>query len=339
MASSPSNIRANLGAATAGEVVDRTNSVAGIYSVSLGLFLFAIQDVIIRYLSDTHSVLQIVFTRSVSALLILLTVILFLGGKNTLKVHRLWPLFVKGSLGFFSYLLYYMAITGLPLADAATITFIAPILVTAMSAILFAEQVGWRRWCAVLLGFVAMTLVVGPKGHFGNLEVVFALGAAFTYAISTISTRYIDSRDSALTAAFYSILAFLFWSMVCSVVVLLFFQSNQEARPSVAFLLREWHHPSHLDQWLMVLLGFVASSGFYLLVRAYMVAEFSAVAPFEYLYIVWGATFGFLIWNEIPSWTTIAGVTLLVSSNLYILKREVVLKKRNAFRRPKIPHR
>ncbi len=339
MASTSSAPRASINAPATSGSIDRSNSVSGIYSVSLGLFLFAIQDVIIRYLSDTHSVLQIVFTRSVSALLILLTVILVLGGKDTLRVHRLWPLFIKGSLGFFSYLFYYMAITGLPLADAATITFIAPILVTAMSAILFRERVGWRRWCAVFIGFVAMTIVVGPKGHFGNLEVVFALGAAFTYAISTISTRYIDSRDSALTAAFYSILAFLFWSMVCSVVVLLFFQSDQEARPSVAFLLREWHHPSHIDQWLMVLLGFVASSGFYLLVRAYMVAEFSAVAPFEYLYIVWGSLFGFLIWNEIPSSTTIAGVTLLIGSNLYILRREVALKKRNAFRRPKIPHR
>ncbi len=319
--------------------VDRTDSVKGIFCVTAGLFVFAVQDVIIRYLSETHSVLQIVFTRSVTALLILLTIILFYRNTQALKVHRLWPILVKGSLGFLSYLLYYMALTGLPLADAATITFIAPILVTAISALLFREAVGWRRWCAVLFGFIAMMFVVGPKGHFGNIEVVFALGAAFTYAISTVSTRYIDPRDSALTTAFYAMAAFLIWSVVCSLLVHLFFGMGQEARPSIAFLTREWHHPSQIVQWLMVFLGFVASVGFYLLVKAYMVAEFSAVAPFEYLYIIWGAMFGFLIWQEIPSVTTVIGIVLLVGSNMYILLRELRLKKRNAFRRPKIPHR
>lgn len=70
-----------------------------------------------------------------------------------------------------------------------------------------------------------------------------------------------------------------------------------------------------------------------------MVAEFSAVAPFEYLYILWGAVFGFFIWQEIPSATTIVGVLLLVSSNMYILHRELVLRKRSAYRKPKVPHR
>jgi len=319
--------------------VDRSDSVKGILSVTAGLFIFAVQDVIIRYLSETHSVLQIVFTRSITALLILLTVILFNRNNQALKVHKLWPILLKGSLAFYSYLLYYMALTGLPLADAATITFVAPILVTALSALLFREQVGWRRWGAVLFGFVAMTFVVGPKGHFGNIEVVFAFGAAFTYAISTISTRYIDPRDSALTASFYSIVAFLIWSIVCSLVMYSFFEMGQVARPSIAFLTREWHHPSHIDQWLMVFLGFVASVGFYLLVKAYMVAEFSAVAPFEYLYIIWGAIFGFLIWQEVPSATTVVGIFLLIGSNMYILLRELRLKRKNAFRRPKIPHR
>ena len=232
-----------------------------------------------------------------------------------------------------------MALTSLPLADAATITFTAPIMVTAMSAILFREQVGWRRWTAVLIGFFAISLVVGPKGHFNNIAVVLALCAALTYAISTITTRYIDPRDTALTASFYSLLTFLFWSIVCSIIVLVFFTSQEEGPASIAFLVRRWSHPSQLDQWLMVLLGFVSAGGFYCLVKAYMVAEFSAVSPFEYFYIVWGAIFGFILWREIPSLPTIIGVSLLVGSNLYILRREMALKKRNAFRRPKIPHR
>ncbi len=307
--------------------------------VSIGLFLFSIQDVIIKSISDQYSVLQIVFTRSITALIIMVTVIFVVADRSTFKIHKLWPVMFKGTCGFFSYLAYYMALTGLPLADAATITFSAPIMVTAMSAILFKEQVGWRRWVAVLIGFFAITLVVGPKGHFNNLSVVLALAAAFTYAISTISTRYIDPRDTALTASFYSLAMFLFWSIVCSVTVLVLFKSNETAPASIAFLLRRWNHPTDFDQWLMVALGFISAGGFYCLVKAYMVAEFSAVSPFEYFYIVWGAIFGFIIWKEIPSPLTIAGVVLLVASNLYILKREMERRKRNAFRKPKIPHR
>ena len=316
-----------------------SDSVAGIYSVSLGLFLFSIQDVIIKSFSDHYSVLQIVFTRSITALLIMLTVMLATQNGAAFRVHNIWPIVFKGSCAFLSYLCYYMALTGLPLADAATITFSAPIMVTALSALMFKEKVGWRRWSAVLLGFVAITLVVGPKGHFNNLSVVLALTAAFTYAVSTISTRYIDARDSAVTAAFYSISTFLFWSIVVSTIVLVYFEGNEEGPVQIAFLLRRWTNPSELDQWMMVLLGFIAAGGFYLLVKAYMLGEFSAIAPFEYLYIFWGALFGFFIWGELPSITTLSGVALLICSNLYILRRELKWRARTAYRKPKIPHR
>lgn len=317
----------------------RSDSVAGIYAISCGLFLFSIQDAIIKTFSDRYSILQIVFTRSVTALLIILTVVLATSSRKSLALHNPWPILVKGSCAFLSYLFYYLALTGLPLADAATITFSAPIMVTALSAILFREQVGWRRWFAVLIGFVAILMVVGPKGHFNNSSVVLALLAALTYAISTIITRYIDQRDSALTTAFYAMLTFLFWSIVCSLAVQLMFEESADSSRAWAFLVRDWSNPSHLDQWLLVVIGFIAAGGFYFLVKAYMVAEFSVVAPFEYFYILWGALFGFILWREIPSVMTLAGIVLLVSSNLYILRRELLLRARNAYRRPKIPHR
>ena len=315
------------------------DSVTGIYLLSGGLFLFSIQDAIIKSFSDDYSLLQIVFTRSVTALIMIYTVILVTVNPPAYRIHNPWPILIKGSCGFLSYLCYYMSLTGLPLADAATITFSAPIMVTAMSALLFKEKVGWRRWGAVLLGFVAIILVVGPKGHFHNASVLLALGAAFTYAVSTIVTRYIDVRDSAATAAFYSMASFLFWSIVCSLAVFVFWREEVGGTGPLAFLLRDWKTPSEIDQWLMVLLGLIATGGFYCLVKAYMVAEFSAVAPFEYLYILWGAMFGLILWGEIPSTTTLLGIALLVTSNLYILRRELMLRARNAFRRPKIPHR
>ena len=316
-----------------------TDSVTGIYLLSGGLFLFSIQDAIIKSFSDDYSLLQIVFTRSATALIMIFTVMLVTVRPPAFRIHGPWPILIKGSCAFLSYLCYYMALTRLPLADAATIAFSAPIMVTAMSALLFRERVGWRRWGAVLLGFVAIILVVGPKGHFNNPAVLLALGAAFAYAVSTIVTRYIDVRDTAATAAFYSMATFLFWSIVCSLGVFVFWPEEAGGSGPLAFLLRDWKTPSEIDQWLLVLLGLIATGGFYCLVKAYMVAEFSAVAPFEYLYILWGAMFGLILWGEIPSVTTMAGIVLLVTSNLWIFRREMALRTRNAFRRPRIPHR
>lgn len=316
------------------------DSIGGITAVSIGLFLFSIQDVIIKLFSDRYSILQIVFTRSIVALMILALVLVYTGSRTSLRVHRLWPVLLKGSCGFFSYLSYYLALASLPLADAATITFSAPIMVTVMSAVIFRERVGLHRWCAVFIGFVAIAVVVGPRGHFNNIAVVLALFAAFSYAVSTILTRYIDPRDGAGTAAFYSMIAFLFWSIVATLGIMMVTENWQVAGPpAFDFLFRAWRTPSQLDQWLLVLNGFIAAGGFYMLVRAYMLGEFSAVAPFEYLYVVWGAMFGFLIWQEIPSINTVAGVVLLIASNLYILRRELQRRKPIAFRKPKIPHR
>ena len=315
------------------------DSIQGIYLVSVGLFLFSIQDAIIKTFSDRYSILQIVFTRSVTAMIIIFTVMLVIAPRVAFSPYRPWPILLKGSCAFLSYICYYLAIAGLPLADAATITFSAPIMVTALSALLFREQVGWRRWGAVLIGFVAIVLVVGPKGHVNNGFVLLALASALTYAVSTIITRYIDTRDTAITAAFYSMAAFLFWSIVVSIPVAFLLDENGGTSSAWAFLVRDWTHPTDLDQWLLVLLGFIASAGFYCLVKAYMVAEFSAVSPFEYLYIVWGAMFGFIIWGDVPSLPTVFGIVLLISSNVYILHREMAMQAKIAFRRPKIPHR
>ncbi len=322
-----------------GVPLPRTDAVSGIYLLSIGLFLFSIQDAIIKTFSDRYSILQIVFTRSITALIIICVVMLAMGPGASFRMHRPGPILFKGSCGFVSYLCYYLALSGLPLADAATITFSAPIMVTAMSALLFREQVGARRWAAVLIGFFAIVLVVGPRGHFNNLFVLLALGGAFTYAVSTIVTRYIDPRDSAVTAAFYAMAAFLFWSVITGIAVAFLPESKSGDSVAWAFLVRDWTHPGELDQWLLVLLGFIASAGFFCLVKAYMVAEFSAVAPFEYFYILWGALFGFFLWGEVPTLATLCGVALLVGSNLYILRRELAHREKVAFRRPRIPHR
>ena len=189
-------------------------SIKGITFVSLGLFLFSIQDVIIRLFSDKYPVLQIGFYRSITGICIMFVILVVMYPPESRKLHLAWPVMVKGFCAFLSYTSYYLAIAVLPLADVATITFSQPIMVTAASALIFRDRVGIRRWIGVMLGFFAIVLVVGPKGHFNNLAVVLALFAAFTYAVSTIMTRYMHPKDEATIAAYYTVLIYLIGTIV-----------------------------------------------------------------------------------------------------------------------------
>ncbi|MEM7194065.1 MAG: DMT family transporter [Pseudomonadota bacterium] len=316
-----------------------TQSALGIFLVTSGLFLFSIQDIIIKSFSDQYSVLQIVFYRSITGAAIMLVILRFAVPRNAVRLRRKWPVYIKATLAFSSYTTFYLAIALLPLADVATITFAAPIIVTVLSAIVFRDPVGPRRWIGVFLGFVAIVLVVGPSGHINNAGAVLAALAALTYAVSTITTRFIHQDDTASVTAFYTVLVYLAGCLITASVVIGMGLYGAEEPISLAFLFREWSHPSHLHQWIFLTMGAVATAGFYCLVKAYMVAEFSAVAPFEYTYILWSVLFGFLFWNEIPSTTTAFGIVLLISSNLYILNREMKANQRTAFRKPRIPRR
>ena len=305
----------------------KKHTFAGIFMVVSGLFLFAIQDVIIKLFSDTYPVLELVFIRSVTGILVFITVFATMGKLSSLRVHRKWPILIKGLFAFTSYICYYLAIAGLPLAETATITFFAPVLVTALSALFFKEQVGIHRWAAVLAGFFAIVLIIGPKGHFNNPAIILALAAAFSYAGTILCTRLLDPRDSAATTAFYITVVYLICSAIGSGIILFIDPNPTTTDQSLLFLIRPWSSPSHLDQWLIISTAVIAAIGFYCLTQAYLIAEFSSVAPFEYSYILWSVIFGYIFWNDLPGVSGIVGIVLLIVSNLYILHRERVRNK------------
>ena len=299
--------------------VDRTRE--GIVILMTGLFFFSFQDIIVKLLSDGYNVLQLVFTRTVFALIFLCTIGIFTIGRDALFAKQPLLLFSKGVATFFAFLLYYLAIPSLPLADIVAIAFMSPILMTVLSVVLLKEFVGPRRWAAIFLGFIGVLIVVGPSGNFANPGALLALGCAFAYAISSIMTRYINKGDEPITIAIYSMLAFLIVSGILALVI-----NNMDTReisnPSMAFLFRDWVWPKRREWFLLFIIGCIATVGFYCLGRAYLVAPASHVAPFEYTYIIWAVLLSYLFFNELPKLTTLIGVSILVGSSLYIWYRE-----------------
>lgn len=287
-----------------------------------GLFLFSIQDIIIKHFSSSYSVLQIVFIRGLIALGLFAIFFKITSQKINLRSRRPGLMLARGLLGFSSYTSYYLAVAAMPLAEVVAIAFTMPLIVTAMSALLLREKVGVRRWSAVVIGLLGVLIILSPSGEFNSLAVVFAFVAAFTYASQAILTRFLGDHDHPLAIAYHSILIFTLVSGLVSLLLLSGLISIASTHPSLAFFGRAWNLPTDIDMFLLLVIGFIAAVGFYCLSKAYCSSVASAIAPFEFTYILWAVVFGFLFWNEVPGPTTILGVLVLISSSLYIWYRE-----------------
>ena len=295
----------------------------GILALVTGLFVFSMQDVIIKLFSNEYSILQIVIVRSVIALTLIGIIVAIRLGRSGFRVYQPFKIFLKGTLGFLSYLAYYLSIASLPLIDAVTITFTAPIMVVVFSSVLIGEPVGLRRWLATLVGFGGVLIAVGFEGRLANIAIALAFLAALTYSLNSVMARYISSEDSPWTVTFYFTLAHSAGGFITYLIVLATVSGQVVEHPSFAFLLRDWVRPDPTDLAIMASLGVIATIGFFCLNKAYLSARAATVAPFEYSYIIWAALFGYLIWGEIPALMTIIGLGILIGSNIFALRTEV----------------
>lgn len=196
----------------------------------------------------------------------------------------------------------FFALGYMPLADAVAITFVAPLLIVALSAVLLKEVVGPRRWGAVIVGFIGVMVIIRPGAGTFQIAALLPLTAALFYAIFQIITRIISHRSDPLNMLFYT--------AVTGAVVM------------TAIVPFSWQTPSY-DQWLMlVAIGLLGGLGHYALIRAYERSETSLVAPFAYTEIIWATLLGFMVFGDFPDIYTFFGTVIIITSGVYILQRE-----------------
>ena len=307
------------------------NPVGGILLLVFTVFLFSLQDIIIKYFSDQYSVLQIVFIRGVIAVSLMWFVASRASGSRQLISRRPFLALSRGLLCFCSYTTYYLAVASLPLAEVVAIVFTAPLFVTAMSALFLGEKVGLHRWTAVFVGFVGVLIIVGPAGEFGNQAVILAFAASLTYASQITITRYLGSHDTPLSIAFNAMMIFTGACALLSLMMAGAIISITSSHPSLIFFARDWVLPEALDLSLMIFLGFNGAVAFYCMSKAYCVAPASTIAPFEFTYVIWAVVFGYLFWSEIPRATTLVGLLILIGSSIYIWSRERNLQREEIY--------
>jgi S-adenosylmethionine uptake transporter len=292
-------------------------NVRGIVCVMLGMTVFSGQDVAIKFLSDAYPLHEIVFARSIVGLVLTITLIMATAGVAGMKTGRpLWHCFRAGLLVLMN-MTYFTALASLPIAETMAMFFIAPLLITVMSAVLLRERVGVRRGVAVAVGLAGVLIMLRPGGSVTQAVALLPLFAAFCYAIMQITTRYIGTTETALTMALFAQAAFLVTSGTFGVVVGDGAYAGA-ASPSVEFLLRAWVWPDAFGLAIFAACGFSVAIGAVLLSEAYRIGQAATIAPFEYVALPVGILWGWLVFDDSPDALSFMGIALIGGAGLYV---------------------
>jgi len=285
-------------------------------AISYNLLAWAIlpfMDTIAKYLSSDLSFFQITWARYFFTVLFTLPFMFFFFRKNLTWTTQPKLQFLRGLTLFFANVLFFYSISIISMAKALTLAFVAPLITTALSPIFLGEKVGFRRWSAVIVGFIGSLIVIRPGFIEFNLASIAALGTGFFYGIYLVITRKLHSSDSPL-------LTLLLTGVVGAVVA--------------SFLVPVvWINPT-FNQWsLLALMGIFACLGHLFLILSLKYADASKLAPFGYFEIVTNVILGYYFFGDFPHYWTWVGLAIIVCSGIYIFLRErtgVVTMKSNS---------
>ena len=291
----------------------------GIFYLCLGVFVFSLQDAIIKQVSGAYPLTQVVVIRSLVAFPILLGLVQREVGWRALFGNDLGSLILRALIMFMSYTAYYMAFPALPLADAVALYFTVPLFVTALAGPFLGEHSGWRVWVAVLLGFFGVMVMLQPGTGLFEPAALLSLLSACMYGMSMLMARKLGSTQPACVLSFYQNAGFFIGALLTA-FALYCLGIEHASHPSLAFLVRNWMWIPLNDLLLISASGIVAATGMMFLTSAYRLAQANRVAPFEYTGILWAPLWGYVFFQETPRLTTVAGAAVIVMAGLLALR-------------------
>lgn len=281
--------------------------------------LQTVLDAGVKWLTTDYTVPQIAFVRYLFTIAIAVLLAGRMGGLGTLKTKRPMAHALRALLHIATMLTFYFALMLLPLADAIAISFAAPLFMTALSILLLRERVGAARWTAVAIGLVGVVLIVQPSGSGVTPGAILALASAVFYALTFITARQLSATETSHTILFY-----------CSVGVLVVMGLIGLFGQTGIAPAWKWA-PLHLgDLWIFMLVGMAGSFAQFFFSQAFRYGEVSMLAPIEYTALLWGVAYGLLLWNDVPSWTVLAGAVIVAGASLYVVRQETRLARRPA---------
>ncbi|MYN28238.1 DMT family transporter [Duganella levis] len=267
--------------------------------------MFSFMDTSMKLLSAHYPAMQVTALRSLSSLPLLCGYMLYRGAfKTVLRVR--WPMHVfRAVLGIAMLTTFAYGLKSLSLAEAYSIFFIAPALITALSVWVLKEHVVAGQWVAIAVGLLGVLVVLRPEGTgFLSLGGLAILAAAACYAVSAISARVLARTDSTESM--------MFWLLTLM------------AAGAVALSYNIWVPVRAEHGWILLALALSGFFGQLAITKAFSTGKASIVAPFEYTALAWGVAIDWLLWQALPDGYTLLGAGIIIASGVYLVRREAV---------------
>jgi drug/metabolite transporter (DMT)-like permease len=292
----------------------------GMLSVAAGVSVFSLQDAIVKGMSVSFPVHEIVFVRSLVAFPLLLIA--------TVAEARGWPTFsrfglhlLRGLLMYVAFTAYYLAIAHLQIAETVALFFVAPLLVAALSGPVLGERVTPRSWIAIAIGGAGVLVILRPGLGTLDRALLLPLFAALAYALSVLCGRRLGQSQSGAAMALSATVIYAIASGTMA-LVLAGKSPPAGADASIKFLLSPWVWTGYRDLGLMAACGVISAAAFFLLGQGYRMAEANRAAPFEYASLPWSILWGYLFFGNLPDLPTLLGAFVIVYGGIYALRLE-----------------
>jgi S-adenosylmethionine uptake transporter len=277
--------------------------VAGILLMLFGDFMFALNDALGKWLVATFSVGQVVLIRSVGFFLVLAPMLLRQGKGTVFRIPSPGLVFLRAVLTTVDTACFYAAVVYLPLADVMSFYMAAPIYVAALSHFFLGENVGWRRWLAITIGFCGVLIMLRPSTSALSLASAYAIVGSLAFAVSLILSRLLRGTSDATLVT---------WQTIGGVVL------------GVVLTIGAWKTPSVAELLQLLLLGVVSCAAHLMITRSLKLAPASTLAPLQYTMLIWGALLGYFIFGDVPQSRIWVGSAIIVLAGLFIFHRQKV---------------
>jgi S-adenosylmethionine uptake transporter len=288
----------------------RSAHVDGMLLMIGGMLTIPGIDAIAKFLADDIAAGQVAWSRFLFQT-ILLTPVVLIRPKTPGAFSRPFVHFARGFLIASATLMFFASLKVLPMADAISIFFVEPFILTLISAVFLGEKIGWRRIGAICFGFAGALIIIRPSYSVFGMASLLPIGAACAFAIYLALTRSLaqagDPYSMQLTAGISGFL------VMSAALAFGWFNDVEVLTPVV---------PDAFQWGLLALLGLIGTGAHLLVVNAFKRAPASLLAPFQYLEIISATLLGFLIFGDFPDTATWIGIGIIVGSGLYVLHRE-----------------
>ena len=290
--------------------IDNAGPGTGIVLMLLGMVMFSLNDTMGKMLVATYSIGQVLLIRSCMALIILSPFLWKQGFRTLVQVEQPRLQAFRVGLSTFEVFCFYYAVTYFPLADVMTWWLACPIYIAALSPFILGEHVGWRRWTAIIIGFIGVVIALNPSGTTTmSWAIIVSIIGPMAFALFIMTGRSLRATPD-ITLVFWQIVG----AWIAGLIIAPF----------------DWVSPTPADLWLLGQLGIVAMLAHILVNRALKLADANTVAPLQYTLLFWAVVFGYVFFGDVPKWPMIIGAALIIAAGIFIVWREHILKKQTA---------